>query len=344
MTTTDIVPMKFSKPQIEILKRTVAAGVSNEEFYFFLEVCKSRGLNPFNREIYAIPREGKMTIQLGIDGLRLLAERSGKYRGQLGPFFCGADGIWKEEWIEDGPPVAAKVGIKRPDFDQTMWAVARYKSYVQYQSDKVTPMKTWAKFPEVLLAKCAEALCIRRTYPAEVGGLYTNEEMMQADRGERAFVRPAVDAATPTEEDDADQIPTMMMLFTRWKNAEMGTESAAFYQFVSETVGTTITRENARSVQYEQRLRIGEIIDGEITKMLTKEDESGVELVGRATPAQVEHLIELHTKLNSPFDLEKLKSLSVDAAAYAIEQLMDACGEHPSSDEISRQLLAEQEA
>lgn len=259
--TTDIVPMKFSKPQIEILKRTVAAGVTTEEFYFFLEVCKARGLNPFNREIYAIPRKGKMTIQVGIDGFRLLAERSGKYRGQLGPYFCGPDGVWRDEWIEDGPPVAAKVGIKRPDFDETMWAVARYKSYVQIKDGR--PTESWEKFPDILIAKCAEALCIRKTYPAEVAGLYIHEEMMQSDRSqsERTFVRPQDAAFAQREEEEAEKIPTMMQLYIHWRDAGMGTESADFYAFVSEQVGAQITRENARSVMHEQRIAIGEVIE-----------------------------------------------------------------------------------
>lgn len=263
----DIVPVKFSKPQMEILRRTVASGVTPEEFYFFLEVCKARGLNPFNREIYAIPREGKMTIQIGIDGLRLLAERSGKYRGQLGPFFCDSDGVWKEEWIDDGPPVAAKVGIKRPDFDETMWAVARYKSYVQCKGDG-SPTKSWVKFPDILLAKCAEALCIRKTYPAEVAGLYVNEEMMQGDKGpERTFARPVVDAdaSADTTEEDTEKPPTIMQLFNRWQNELGGKESAHFYVFMSNHLGFTVSRENALTVTHQHRLSIGKAIDTTFT-------------------------------------------------------------------------------
>ena len=177
--------IQYDAKQIEIMRRTIAAGTSPDDFLVFLEVCKHRNLNPFAREIYAIVRSGKMTIQVSIDGFRKLAERSGKYRGQVGPYFCGADGIWKEEWLLDTPPVAAKVGVLRSDFDKPVWAQARYKAYVQPSSP------TWQKMPDLMTAKCAEALALRKAFPDEMSGLYTHEEMAQAGRPDNdVFKRP----------------------------------------------------------------------------------------------------------------------------------------------------------
>jgi phage recombination protein Bet len=175
---TDIAPYtgEFNQRQIDVMRKTVAAGTSPEDFALFLEVCKHRRLNPFAREIYAIVRSGKMTIQVSIDGFRKLAERSGKYRGQLGPQFCGEDGVWKDEWLKKTPPVAAKVGVLRADFDQPVWAVARYEAYVQPSSP------TWQKMPDIMVAKCAEALALRKAFPDEMSGLYTHEEMTQAGK------------------------------------------------------------------------------------------------------------------------------------------------------------------
>src|SRR4051812_5452214 len=81
----------FTREQLDLLKRTVAEGTSDDEFALFLEVSKASGLNPFQRQVYAIMRdtynpktkqkEPKMTIQTGIDGYRLIAARTGIHAG-----------------------------------------------------------------------------------------------------------------------------------------------------------------------------------------------------------------------------------------------------------------------
>src|SRR5258708_3183970 len=165
---------QFNDEQLTLIRQTVAKGTTPEQFKLFVEVCKYHGLSPFARQIYAVVRGTQMTIQTSIDGYRLLAERSGKYAGQIGPEWCDDDGQWKDVWLKDTPPVAARVGVLRKDFSQPTWGVAKYKSYVQPSS----PL--WSKMPDTMLAKCAESLALRKAFPAEMSGIYTKEEMDQA--------------------------------------------------------------------------------------------------------------------------------------------------------------------
>jgi phage recombination protein Bet len=169
----------LSHDQIELVKRTIAKGVTDDELALFVQVCNRTGLDPFARQIYAISRfdkrEGRdvMSIQVSIDGARLTAQRSGHYRGQLGPEWCGPDGVWRDAWLSAEPPAAARVGVLRDDFDAPLWSVARYGSYAQRSA-------TWSAMPEVMIAKCSEMLSLRRAFPAELSGLYSAEEMGQA--------------------------------------------------------------------------------------------------------------------------------------------------------------------
>jgi phage recombination protein Bet len=180
-----IAPSQLSAVQIEWQKRAeqwkkiYCKGATDEEAYIFIETCKRTGLSPEKRHIYAVKRKEKgrevLSTQTSIDGFRYIAQRSQNYGGQIGPEWCGDDGVWKDIWLSKEPPRAARCGVVRKDWLQPLWAVAKFESYYQQYS----PL--WQKMPELMIAKCAEALALRRAFPDELGGLYTEDEMAQAD-------------------------------------------------------------------------------------------------------------------------------------------------------------------
>lgn len=197
---TELAERHYNDEQIKLIRDVYAKGATEHEFRLFLEVAKRKGLDIFQRQIHLVKRwDSKASrevceIQTGIDGYRLIADRTGRYEGQSGPFWCGDDGQWVDVWLHADPPRAAKVGIWRAGCREPFWGVALYSEYVQTyrdkQSQQVRPNPMWARMPANQLAKCAEALALRKAFPAEMSGIYTSEEMAQANNPAPIDVTP----------------------------------------------------------------------------------------------------------------------------------------------------------
>lgn len=178
----------FNKKQLDILKNSICKGVSNEEFEVFLMACVKTQLDPFMRQIYAVKRKAKkpdgswgetMTIQTGIDGYRLIAERTERYAPGPEPTYA---------YDNNGGLQSATAFIKKQTRDgtwHTVSASAYIDEYCQTFTDRSTGEKKatgmWGNMPRTMLAKCAEAQALRKAFPAEMSGVYTKEEMQQAD-------------------------------------------------------------------------------------------------------------------------------------------------------------------
>ena len=178
----------FSERQVGLIKDQIMPEASDDDLMLFVQVSSHRGLDPFMKHIYAVKYGGKWSYQVSIDGLRLIAQRSGRYRGQTEPQWCGPDGNWVDVWLKDEPPAAARVGVWIEGNPQPLMAVALYKNFVATTSNG-SPNAFWKKMPDHMLAKCAEAQALRKAFPEDAGGLYTSDEMGQA-----ASDRPYVDA------------------------------------------------------------------------------------------------------------------------------------------------------
>lgn len=232
-------PAGFSPEQIDLIKNTVAVGTSDLELALFLEVCKSTGLNPFQRQIYAVVRKSKakvngqwvetskMVIQTGIDGYRLIASRSGLHMGTTDPEFGP---------IESGYPESARVIVRKLVHGHIVEfpATARWAEYVQQKAEysggsptgKQIVSDMWAKMPHTMLGKCAESLALRKAFPAELSGVYTDSEMAQAEPQQEAKPDQRTDAEKLSQKDQESIRRHVRQLYAEIKQGGMAEKAA----------------------------------------------------------------------------------------------------------------------
>lgn len=181
-----------------------------EDLVLFLHACKRTGLEPLTKQIYAVYRwdyrsgKEKMSIQVGIDGMRVVAQRTGEYAGQ-------DDAKFTPEDESLGNPTKASVTVYRlvQNHKVSFTGTARWSEYVQKDKDG-KPMTMWAKMPYTMLGKCAEALALRKAFPNELSGLYSEDEMAQASNPVPELPKPtAPSAQAPVVAPEAQNAPKL---------------------------------------------------------------------------------------------------------------------------------------
>lgn len=161
----------FDKSKKELIKNTLCKGCTDDELELFIYACKRTGLDPFAKQIYAIKRGYNMTIQTSIDGYRLIADRTGMYSPGKESTFT---------YDKDGNITSATAYVRKMTPDGTWHEVSATAHFSEYKPKGEKMDAMWRSMPHVMIAKCAEALALRKAFPAHMSGVYTDDEMAQA--------------------------------------------------------------------------------------------------------------------------------------------------------------------
>lgn len=193
------------KAALQQLRLAKYPALTDEQWEYFLEVCRQRRLNPWARQLLAAlePAERKrdgdekgggfeLALIMSIEGMRLVAHRTGLY--------AGIDEI-EFGWGEDPRyPASAKATVYRlvgaPGARERASFVAR--AYWAEYAPAIVEGTLWERMPRVCMERPAEAMALRRAFPAELGGIYVAEEGLggrqTADDGSRDRARRVVAA------------------------------------------------------------------------------------------------------------------------------------------------------
>lgn len=211
-------PLDFTTEQRAMISDTFANGASDSEFAVLMEIARARRLNPLLKQIHFVKRWDSQkrrdvwSAQAAIDGLRAIAQRTGLYGGQDEAEFV----------VENGRIIACKVRVYRKDWMRPSVGVAYWDEYVQTTRDGA-PTRFWQTMPHNQLAKCAEALALRKAFPEDMSGIYVDAEMDQADNEVPPYVpqhaHPALSAKP-----HVDAAALLTSYFDRIDAAESGSE------------------------------------------------------------------------------------------------------------------------
>lgn len=204
---------------LALIRRTVAADCTNDEFDLFISYAKALRLDPRRRQIYAFvynknkPDKRRMSIIVGIDGFRTIADRTGCYRPDEDEPRYETDTSLK---CPNNPVGLIKATVSAYKFAHGGWHKVTASAYW----DEYAPLKdewrdnpetgrgektgkqtldtsgNWGKMPRLMLAKVAEALALRKAWPDDFANIYSQEEMDRA----------AVSELSPSEAVEADDV------------------------------------------------------------------------------------------------------------------------------------------
>lgn len=251
--------LKDIEKHIETYKKYLnIPNATKEDIAFFSQYCQRTQLDPVSRQIYAISyyekKSGRQRMQvlLSIDGYRIIAQRTGEFEG-VETFWCGADGVWKDVWLDKKYPSASKVVVYKKGGNKGISAVALFEEYANLDSP------IWKKMPALMIAKCAESLALRKAFPSALSGLYTTEEMSnseisQVSNNQNVIDTQAIDNSQYNIENDTYMIndeyqyqivPSGANKGRLWKDLNIDTLNKAYDYYVNSNIATKDSYINA---------------------------------------------------------------------------------------------------
>lgn len=232
----------YSDRDLALIKRTVAADTNSDEFDLFIWTAKHMGLDPLRRQVYAMvfskddPKKRRMSIIVGIDGFRAIAERTGNYRPDENEPLIEYDPALKSH---TNPLGIVKATARVWKFAHGSWhpvtGVAYWDEFAPVKDEwaydveagkrKPTGRSTldgnWPKMPRVMLPKCAEAQALRKGWPDDFSNVYAPEEVDRSHMSDMLPSEAAIEGEKSERMQKIGHVDSVPMTFSETGEIEM---------------------------------------------------------------------------------------------------------------------------
>jgi phage recombination protein Bet len=191
------------KPEeVAVIKNTVAKGCTNTELAYFLSVCQSQGLNPFNKEVWCYKDgKGNLIILAGRDGMLAKGQKHPRWNGirsavvrendEFEIDIANAKITHKANWKEPGRIIGAYAIVFLAGGEPTIsWVLMK-------EFDK--GYNAWKSNPSDMILKTAESKALKKAFG--FSGIQIAEEWRETSSGK---IEPIQEAEIVSQE-EADQ-------------------------------------------------------------------------------------------------------------------------------------------
>lgn len=173
------------KLSFNIVKNFLVKGngeVNNQDIIQFISICKYNQLNPFLNEAYLVKYGSEpATMIVSKEAFYKRADACDNYEGieagvivQRGETFIEVEGTFKQP---DDVLLGGWAKVYRSDRRVPFVAKVNINEYIQAKRDG-TPNRFWKEKPATMICKVAKMQALREAFPAQLGAMYTQEEIM----------------------------------------------------------------------------------------------------------------------------------------------------------------------
>jgi phage recombination protein Bet len=209
--------MEFTEQELKSIRAEFCRGFTDDQFGVFLTFCRVRNLLPGKHVVAQIRKSNEWDSDAGakiktekvifittIDAARLIAQRTGEYKGQAPEQYIYLDSEGMPTLISEIPlpdpgnrqlprePWAVRTSLYRKGFDHPITSVARFDAYAvtRRSGEGLVLTEMWQRRGPEMLAKCCEMLSLRKGFPEELSNLYLLDEMKTEPEDDKPHAEP----------------------------------------------------------------------------------------------------------------------------------------------------------